>query len=432
MATRNIYRLSSDGDGVLELKIVVNSGFKFEELFQLASKSDIHARFLSHLTLWESRGGEQDGVDGVFVPAVTPLSWAELEVVSGHTRKEQATKTVSEWKTKVVDHRLRSVRLASRLDSPFSPSQLWASGKHLNNSSNPTAKLHRGRPASTPAPATTSPGPASAVVLLRSSSHTLGFNVIFYSDHLPCFLHLVHGFSSLTQLLWEFASNFATSALPLLCSADAQPAPWPLPLTFTLATLILAVSNVGHQSALCSSVPFFQHFCPAKLKLLASRSSLLMNWNEGVPMIGFLKFLRQTLFNATFPLVSSQVTHSESGQPLQQLPKEFPQLPYNNSAAAQLQHSLHMSAQTSILCSLLNDLLALLLGPSFGTVHPSLRLGRHNPSLSKSWQAQSIPLFALAGTVHPSLCLGRHSPSLSTPWQAQLIPLKPWQVEMEF
>ncbi|MEQ2232710.1 hypothetical protein ILYODFUR_014231 [Ilyodon furcidens] len=66
-----------------------------------------------------------------------------------------------------------------------------------------------------------------------------------------------------------------------------------------------------------------------------------------------------TLFSVIFPLVSSQVTHSESRQPLQQLPKEFPQLPYNNSAAAQLQLSLHMSAQTSILCSLLNDLSAL-------------------------------------------------------------------------
>ncbi|MEQ2240694.1 hypothetical protein ILYODFUR_017816 [Ilyodon furcidens] len=71
------------------------------------------------------------------------------------------------------------------------------------------------------------------------------------------------------------------------------------------------------------------------------------------------KFLGQTLFSAIFPLVSSQVTHSELGQPLQQLPKEFPQLPYKNSAAGRLQHSLHMSAQTSILCSLLIDLSAL-------------------------------------------------------------------------
>ncbi|KAK5601773.1 hypothetical protein CRENBAI_020532 [Crenichthys baileyi] len=42
----------------------------------------------------------------------------------------------------------RSVRLASCLDNPFSLSQLWASGKHLNNSSHPPAKPHRGRPAS--------------------------------------------------------------------------------------------------------------------------------------------------------------------------------------------------------------------------------------------------------------------------------------------
>ncbi|MEQ2308601.1 hypothetical protein AMECASPLE_029809 [Ameca splendens] len=82
---------------------------------------------------------------------------------------------------------------------------------------------------------------------------------------------------------------------------------------------------------------------------------------EGFLMIAswFLKFLRQTLFSATFPLVSSHVTHLESGQLLQQLPKVFPQLPYNNSAAGRLQHSLHMSTQTSILCSLLNDLSAL-------------------------------------------------------------------------
>ncbi|KAK5606345.1 hypothetical protein CRENBAI_022875 [Crenichthys baileyi] len=40
--------------------------------------------------------------------------------------------------------------------------------------------------------------------------------------------------SSLTQLLRELATNSATSALPLLRSADAQ-----LPLTFTLTALVL-------------------------------------------------------------------------------------------------------------------------------------------------------------------------------------------------
>ncbi|MEQ2200883.1 hypothetical protein XENOCAPTIV_004345 [Xenoophorus captivus] len=42
-----------------------------------------------------------------------------------------------------------------------------------------------------------------------------------------------------------------------------------------------------------------------------------------------LKFLGQTLFSAILPLVSSQVTNSKSGHPFQQLPKEFPQLPFN-------------------------------------------------------------------------------------------------------
>ncbi|MEQ2304867.1 hypothetical protein AMECASPLE_031771 [Ameca splendens] len=108
------------------------------------------------------------------------------------------------------------------------------------------------------------------------------------------------------------------------------------------------------------SIPSHVHFCSQTSQIISPFMPLFLT-PEGVPMIAswFLKFLRQTLFNATFPLGSSQVTHSESGQPLQQLPKELPQLPYNNSAAAQLQHSLHMSVQTSILCSLLNDLSAL-------------------------------------------------------------------------
>ncbi|MEQ2289088.1 hypothetical protein AMECASPLE_029481 [Ameca splendens] len=108
------------------------------------------------------------------------------------------------------------------------------------------------------------------------------------------------------------------------------------------------------------SIPSHVHFC-SQMSQISSPFMPLFLTPEGVPMIAswFLKFLRQTLFYATFPLVSSQVTHSESVQPLQQLPKEFPQLTYNNSAAAQLQHSLHMSAQTSILCALLNDLSAI-------------------------------------------------------------------------
>ncbi|KAK5622484.1 hypothetical protein CRENBAI_002901 [Crenichthys baileyi] len=83
--------------------------------------------------------------------------------------------------------------------------------------------------------------------LLRSSSHTPGFDVFFYSGHptiFPASLilsmdSLQRFVSSLTQLL-EFASNSATSALPLLRSADVQPAPRPFLLTFILATLVLA------------------------------------------------------------------------------------------------------------------------------------------------------------------------------------------------
>ncbi|KAK5611396.1 hypothetical protein CRENBAI_017404 [Crenichthys baileyi] len=85
--------------------------------------------------------------------------------------------------------------------------------------------------------------------LLRSSYHTPGFDVFFYSSHPTIFpASFIHGsmdshqrsISSFTQLLREFASNSATSALPLLRSADVQPAPRPLPLTFTLATPVLA------------------------------------------------------------------------------------------------------------------------------------------------------------------------------------------------
>ncbi|KAK5606486.1 hypothetical protein CRENBAI_020092 [Crenichthys baileyi] len=74
-----------------------------------------------------------------------------------------------------------------------------------------------------------------------------GFNV-FFSSH-PTFFpalfissmdSLQHPISSLTWLLRELASNSATSALPLLRSADVQPALRPLPLTFTITMLVLA------------------------------------------------------------------------------------------------------------------------------------------------------------------------------------------------
>ncbi|MED6243970.1 hypothetical protein ATANTOWER_032007 [Ataeniobius toweri] len=108
------------------------------------------------------------------------------------------------------------------------------------------------------------------------------------------------------------------------------------------------------------SIPSHVHFCSQTSQISSPFMPLFLT-PERVPMIAswFLKFLRQTLFYATFPLVSSQVTLSESGQPLQQLPKEFPQLLYNNSTAAHFQHSLHMFAQTSFLCTLVNDLSAL-------------------------------------------------------------------------
>ncbi|KAK5618817.1 hypothetical protein CRENBAI_010565, partial [Crenichthys baileyi] len=97
----------------------------------------------------------------------------------------------------------RTVRLASRLDGPFPSSQFRASGKYLDISSNSPAKRHRGRPASTPAPAAASPGPASAAFLLRSSLHTQASTP---SHKLPCFVHLVHGFSLALHII-----NFSAS-----------------------------------------------------------------------------------------------------------------------------------------------------------------------------------------------------------------------------
>ncbi|KAK5621532.1 hypothetical protein CRENBAI_002864 [Crenichthys baileyi] len=110
----------------------------------------------------------------------------------------------------------RSVRLAFRLDSQFSPVS---------------------------APAAASSGPAAAVVLLRSFSHTPGFNVFFYSNHLPCFIHLAHGFSPALHIISYSASpgvrlqfcHVSTSSSPL-CRRSIRP----LPLTFTLTKLLKA------------------------------------------------------------------------------------------------------------------------------------------------------------------------------------------------
>ncbi|KAK5607646.1 hypothetical protein CRENBAI_008455 [Crenichthys baileyi] len=129
----------------------------------------------------------------------------------------------------------------------------------------------RGRPAFTPAPAAASPGQASAAVLLRS--HTPGFDIFFYSFHPTIFSasfissidSLLRLKSSITQLLWEFASNSDMSALPLLRSADLQPAPWPLPT-------VIHPSNAHPGSSL-------RHSCRAKIKLWDFRFNLLMNWN---------------------------------------------------------------------------------------------------------------------------------------------------------
>ncbi|MEQ2275053.1 hypothetical protein XENORESO_019464 [Xenotaenia resolanae] len=120
--------------------------------------------------------------------------------------------------------------------APFSSSQLRASGRRLKNSSNPPTKRRRGRPAFTPAPASASPGPTSAVLPLRSrlsnqSSRSPGFDVLFYSGYPTIFPALlissmdsVQSFiSSFTQLLRVFASNSTMSALPLLAPPSFNP-----------------------------------------------------------------------------------------------------------------------------------------------------------------------------------------------------------------
>ncbi|MEQ2169110.1 hypothetical protein GOODEAATRI_021482 [Goodea atripinnis] len=120
--------------------------------------------------------------------------------------------------------------------APFPSSQLRACGKRLKNFSNPPTKRHRGRLAFTPAPANVSPCPASAEVLLRSrlsnrSSCNPGFDVLFYSGHRTIFPasfissmdSLQRSLSSITQLLWEFASNSAMSALLLRSTRSSAP-----------------------------------------------------------------------------------------------------------------------------------------------------------------------------------------------------------------
>ncbi|MEQ2306806.1 hypothetical protein AMECASPLE_012020 [Ameca splendens] len=111
--------------------------------------------------------------------------------------------------------------------APFPSSQLQASGRRLKNSSDSPTKQRRGCPAFTPAPAGASPGPASAAVLFRfrlsnQSSCSPGFDVFFYSGHPTIFISSMDSLqsfiTSFTQLVREFASNSATSALPLLRS----------------------------------------------------------------------------------------------------------------------------------------------------------------------------------------------------------------------
>ncbi|KAK5601600.1 hypothetical protein CRENBAI_023426 [Crenichthys baileyi] len=122
------------------------------------------------------------------------------------------------------------------LMTPFPLSQLRASERRLKNSSNPPTKHCRGCPALATVPAAASPGPASAAVLLQSrlsnrSSRSPGFDVLFYSGHPTIFPasfissmdSLQSLISSFTQLLGAFASNSATSALPLLSPPSSNP-----------------------------------------------------------------------------------------------------------------------------------------------------------------------------------------------------------------
>ncbi|KAK5600732.1 hypothetical protein CRENBAI_011258 [Crenichthys baileyi] len=106
-------------------------------------------------------------------------------------------------------------------------SLLQACGKRLKNSSNPPTNL-----AEVALPSPRLPPPHHPARLLQWFSSDL----VPQTD-LPA-PQAATSFS--TPLLQEFASNSATSAFPLLRSANVQPVPWPLPLTFTIATLVLA------------------------------------------------------------------------------------------------------------------------------------------------------------------------------------------------
>ncbi|KAK5622234.1 hypothetical protein CRENBAI_007443, partial [Crenichthys baileyi] len=107
----------------------------------------------------------------------------------------------------------KSVRLASCLNSPFSPVSALCKWKALQQLPQSSCLASLRSPCLHPGSRrrVTRPG-------FCSSSPPIflpGFDVFFYSGHLPCFIHLVHGFSpalksSLTQLLQEFTSNSAT------------------------------------------------------------------------------------------------------------------------------------------------------------------------------------------------------------------------------
>ncbi|KAK5598881.1 hypothetical protein CRENBAI_002516 [Crenichthys baileyi] len=119
----------------------------------------------------------------------------------------------------------RSARLASWLISSLS--QLWASGKRIKNSYTSPAKRRRGGPASSPAPATASPGLVSPAVspsiFIPQTNHPTNFpaSFILFMDSLQ------RSTSSLTHLLCDFAAISATSAFPLSLSIVAACSPAP-------------------------------------------------------------------------------------------------------------------------------------------------------------------------------------------------------------
>ncbi|MEQ2305315.1 hypothetical protein AMECASPLE_036486 [Ameca splendens] len=133
---------------------------------------------------------------------------------------------------------LWSLCLAFRLDSPFSPVSGGSSLAILLLSVAKVTLL----PPQLPPPC--HPAPLlhwffSDLSLTPQASTFYSTLTIFPASFISSMDSLQRSKSSLTQLLREFPSNSATSALPLLRSADTQPAPWPLPLIFTLTTLVL-------------------------------------------------------------------------------------------------------------------------------------------------------------------------------------------------